>query len=69
MPSKFYASSDKNICVSCGACAVECPRGAIEIWKGCYAVIDKNICVGCGLCKRICPANCIEFLNRETEEN
>ncbi|MBR1486482.1 MAG: 4Fe-4S binding protein [Synergistaceae bacterium] len=58
---KRFAEVNKKICVSCGACAKECPRGAIEIWRGCYAVVNKDLCVGYGLCSRICPAGCIEI--------
>ncbi|MBQ9419190.1 MAG: 4Fe-4S binding protein [Synergistaceae bacterium] len=62
---KRFAEVDRNIYVSCGACANECPRGAIKIWKGCYAVVDKNLCVGCGICQRTCPAGCIAIVQTE----
>lgn len=65
MLSKKYAAADKTICVACGACRQECPRGAIQIWRGCYAVIDKMQCIGCGKCAKICPAGCIEVCLRE----
>lgn len=68
MASKRYAIPDRERCVSCGACAVECPRNAISIWRGCYAVVDESVCVGCGLCQRVCPANCIELVQREGAE-
>ena len=68
MASKKYAVPDKERCVSCGACAAECPRDAISIWRGCYAVVDASVCVGCGLCQRACPANCIELKQREGTE-
>ena len=58
---KRFADVNKNFCVSCGACVKECPREAINIFRGCYAVVDKNLCVGCGLCSRTCPAGCIEI--------
>ena len=65
MPSKRYAKANRTRCVSCGACANECPRGAIEIWRGCFARIDPSVCVGCGRCQNVCPADCIELLQRE----
>lgn len=68
MASKKVAKVDKNICVACGACKKECPKGAIRIWHGCYAAIDEGICVGCGKCSRICPAGCIEVMAREAAE-
>ena len=65
MLSKRYAEVNQKRCVSCGACANECPREAIQIWKGCYAVINPALCVGCGKCQRTCPANCVQILQRE----
>ena len=37
-------------CVSCGACAGECPVGAISEGDGKY-VIDAGACIECGACK------------------
>ncbi|MBE6909572.1 MAG: hypothetical protein E7474_08410 [Ruminococcaceae bacterium] len=48
MASKRFAGADRERCGSCGACTHECPRGAIQIWHGCFAVIDAALCVGCG---------------------
>lgn len=53
------ASVDRKACVACGACARACPKGAICVWKGCYAQVREDICVGCGLCAKTCPAGCI----------
>ena len=58
---KRFAEADKNSCVSCGACAEECPVGAIKIWRGCYAVVDKDLCAGCGICSRVCPSGCMNI--------
>jgi NAD-dependent dihydropyrimidine dehydrogenase PreA subunit len=65
MKSKRYAVVDENRCVACGACIKECPRDAIDIWKGCYAKIDAACCIGCGKCSVSCPADSIELHNRE----
>lgn len=61
MKLKRYAQIDKNRCVACGACIKECPRNAIDIWKGCYARINLERCIGCGKCASICPAGSIEI--------
>jgi ferredoxin len=52
----------KDLCVACGACAKECPIGAIRIVAGVFAEVDQDKCVGCGKCKRVCPASVIELV-------
>lgn len=61
---KKAAVVDQNICVACGACMKACPKGAISIYRGCYAAVEKDDCVGCGLCARTCPAGCITLRER-----
>lgn len=68
MASKRFAEVDRSRCVACGACAKECPRDAIHIWRGCYAVVDTALCVGCGRCQRTCPADTIEMKQREAAQ-
>lgn len=63
--SKKVAAANRSMCVACGACQKECPKGVITIFRGCYAVIDGETCVGCGKCTKICPAGCIEVKERE----
>lgn len=41
-------------CISCGACAGECPVGAISEGDGIF-VIDENSCIDCGACAGVCP--------------
>lgn len=65
MISKKHTDINVKRCVSCGACAKECPGNAVAIHKGCYAVADNSVCVGCGLCTRVCPADCIKLIERE----
>lgn len=65
MLSKKYAQADQKRCAACGACMKECPKDAVQIWKGCYALIDREQCIGCGKCSRVCPADCIQVRARE----
>lgn len=65
MLSKKYAQADQKRCADCGACMKECPKDAVQIWKGCYALIDREQCIGCGKCSRVCPADCIQVRARE----
>ncbi len=46
-------------CVSCGACAAECPVSAISEGDGQY-VINADECIDCGACASTCPTGAIE---------
>ncbi len=43
-------------CISCGACAAECPVNAISEGDDKY-VIDADACIDCGNCAAVCPVN------------
>ena len=58
------AINDISRCVACGVCALQCPREAIQIYRGCYALVDEAKCVGCGMCEKDCPAGTIKVENR-----
>lgn len=45
-------------CISCGACAGECPVNAISEGDGQY-VIDADTCIDCGTCAATCPTGAI----------
>jgi ferredoxin len=45
-------------CVSCGACAADCPVSAIAEGEGKF-VIDGATCVDCGACAGTCPVGAI----------
>ena len=49
----------KDACISCGACASECPTEAISEGDGKY-VIDADTCISCGTCAGACPTGAIE---------
>ncbi|RKY82194.1 ferredoxin [candidate division KSB1 bacterium] len=46
-------------CISCGACADECPVSAISEGEDKY-VIDPDACTDCGACVEVCPVGAIE---------
>lgn len=41
-------------CISCGACAAECPVNAISEGAERYE-IDAEACISCGACAGVCP--------------
>ena len=47
-----YVISDE--CISCGACAAECPVEAISEGDGKDA-INPELCTECGSCAETCP--------------
>ena len=47
----FKISDD---CISCGACAAECPVNAISEGDGKF-VIDADTCISCSACAGTCP--------------
>ncbi len=52
-----YVISDS--CLSCGACAEQCPAGAISQGDDHYE-IDASACLDCGACAEQCPVGAIE---------
>lgn len=46
-----------DTCVACGACAGECPSGAIK--EGDVYSIDPEVCIECGACADVCPTGSI----------
>ncbi len=51
----FKISDD---CISCGACAGQCPVEAIAEGDGKF-VIDADTCISCGACADQCPVEAI----------
>ena len=47
-----------DACIACGACAGECPVGAIS--EGVVYVIDAGACIDCGACAGACPVDAIQ---------
>ena len=46
-------------CIACGACAADCPVGAISEGDGKYE-IDADTCIECGACADTCPVSAPE---------
>ena len=48
------ANKISDECISCGACAGECPVSAISEGDGKYE-INADECLSCGACAEVCP--------------
>lgn len=52
-----YKITDK--CISCGACAANCPVECISQGEERYE-INPELCIGCGTCAGVCPVEAPE---------
>ena len=48
---------DREKCISCGTCDVECPKHAVIISSEGKFSIDEKKCVNCGICAKVCPVD------------
>ena len=46
-------------CISCGACAAQCPVQCISQGESKYK-IDESVCISCGTCAGVCPVSAPE---------
>ena len=49
-------------CISCGACAAQCPVQCISQGDSKYQ-IDESVCISCGTCAGVCPVEAPEIEN------
>ena len=49
----FKAQADEGLCIACGACAAQCPVGAIDPDNPCKTNADA--CISCTRCIAVCP--------------
>ncbi len=59
---------DEEKCNGCGACAVACHEGAIEMIGGKAKLTREDYCDGLGDCLPACPTGAITFEMREAPE-
>ena len=58
---------ERELCISCGACAKNCAHGAISFPEK-KASINHGKCVGCGRCIGVCPVDAITPANDEAND-
>ena len=56
---------DTETCNGCGACALACHEGAIEMINGKATLTREDYCDGLGDCLPACPVDAISFEERE----
>ncbi len=57
----FRPVVNRDLCNSCGMCAMYCPDGVIDS----RFEIDLAFCKGCGICANECPKNAIIMIREE----
>lgn len=50
-------SIDREKCIACGTCEVECPADAVIISETGKFSIDEEKCLNCGICASVCPVD------------
>ena len=60
---------DKDLCIKCGTCAVNCPMGLIEMIELPEVPTQSQfLCNQCGHCEAICPEGAIGVLNSTDDD-
>jgi pyruvate ferredoxin oxidoreductase delta subunit len=56
---------DKEKCIKCALCWINCPDAAIKPSEDGYYEADLHYCKGCGICASICPVGAISMAEEE----
>lgn len=68
MAKRKIIKIDQEKCTGCGACAVKCAEGAIEMRNGKAVVVKDSFCDGLGACIGECPVDALHIIEREAED-
>lgn len=61
--SRGHIEIDIQKCISCGACQMACPPGALKVDRAKRTwTIDRMDCVQCGYCTLKCPVKCLTLV-------
>lgn len=61
---------ERGLCISCGICAANCPKGCISLVRDGFEVvpvIEDSRCVQCGICAKVCPARQLDACDRRDD--
>ena len=62
------AHVNKDRCMACGLCELNCPFGAVEVDEAqACAVVNAVLCKGCGVCTASCRMNAIDLYGFDNE--
>jgi formate hydrogenlyase subunit 6/NADH:ubiquinone oxidoreductase subunit I len=50
---------NREECIACGVCQLECPVTCISEESGGKRLINEVECINCGKCSDVCPVDCI----------
>lgn len=53
---------NKNKCIHCLICWINCPDNAIKVKNQKRQKTDLNYCKGCGICAKVCPVSAIDMI-------
>ena len=61
--SRGHIEIDIQKCISCGACSINCPPGAITVDRQQKTwAINRMDCIQCGACTLKCPTKCLSIV-------
>lgn len=61
--SRGHIEIDIQKCISCGACQINCPPGAIKVDRNAKTwTINRMDCIQCGACTYKCPTKCLSIV-------
>jgi NAD-dependent dihydropyrimidine dehydrogenase PreA subunit len=67
MATREIIEIDEDSCDGCGACAVGCREGALQVIDGKARLVGESLCDGLGACIGECPRGAITVTRREAE--
>lgn len=67
MMARSIINIDNDLCIGCGLCVMDCPRGALTVEEGKAVLINDKLCLGDGKCLASCPAEALLVIRRTAE--